>query len=138
MSLSPATRFGSEAIHDLAQQRRAFLLHLHADRNVFRRRVLPERIGLWIDGPCRLIGQGAAGEQADAGAAAAQPVIERLHRIGRHGVPSACRRARVSAGLFLTPKSPDGNGPALSRADAIWARCLGGLSERRLSSPNSE
>src|SRR5207302_1016055 len=107
---------------------------------VFRRRVLPERIGLRVDGPCRLIGQGAAGgEQADAGAAAAQLVIERLHRIGRHDVPSACRRARVSAGLFFgPPKSPDGNGPALSRADAIWARSLGGLSKRRLSSPNSE
>src|SRR3984893_19375429 len=34
-----------EAVHDLAQQRQAFLLHLYADRNVLRRRMLPERIG---------------------------------------------------------------------------------------------
>ncbi len=76
-----------KAIHDLAQQRQAFLLHLHADRNVLRRRMLPERIGLRIDEPGGLIRQRrAGGEQAHAGAAAAEPVIECLHRVGRHDV----------------------------------------------------
>jgi hypothetical protein len=52
-----------KAIHDLPQQRQALLLHLHADRNVFGRRVLPERIGLRVDKPRRLIRQGAPGKE---------------------------------------------------------------------------
>ena len=86
-----------EFVHDLAQQRDALLLHLHADRNVFRGRVLPERVGLRIGEPGGLIRNGAAGgEQPHAGAAAAEPVSNILPR------PAPSRRSRY------TPVKRDG------------------------------
>ena len=58
--------------------------------------MLPERIRLRIGEPLGLVRQGGpGGEQAHAGAAAAEPVVEGLHRIGRQHVD------RIDAGEAL-------------------------------------
>lgn len=76
-----------KAIHDLAEQRQTFLLHLHANRNVLRRGALPEWIGLGIDEPRGLIWQcRPGGEEAHSGAATGEPIVECLRRIRCHRV----------------------------------------------------
>ena len=76
-----------KAIHDLPQKRDRLRLHLHADRNAPGCRVLPERICPRIGKPYGLIRERAAGrEQTHTAAAAREPVIESLHRVGRQNI----------------------------------------------------